>query len=477
MSLISFAFAKSQRAEAGDWSQQELGEIYRVLRLLQQSGLSIEIDRGVTDLNEPWCVYFDPDVDDVFLHIARLSGEYLFVSDQLGLKVAAATFRAASAKFESAINNELRNNERRGGNVIAHPASQLMYSLAAIFLIVKTKSADAAATGADEIQRDAADFVKVRAILNRLQEASDNPLLVAAMISAIVLSTSSVGTLEVPDIDEQLLSGTLTDGSEHSGDATQSIDSNEHDHVTLAASEALPDVRKLAEDEAEQVAEDETGLHININAHEIGVIADYGMSGEVEIAGLEKDPAGESNTATLAIEDQSLADEALELNGSGAYSPSEQPSFQEFIVKAFQTDSYVVLDTDVTDLSEFTALAMSADADELAPILLASTSDDAGFANEVETSPEIAQRTGEISSAPVMPSDPWGGLADWAVATVKAFGDVDVFTYGQGKLLIVDADVKYMSGADLAFVSADVSDGGSIALIGGRDVINAHYAA
>lgn len=205
MSLLFFSPRSAQPAPSntGDWRQQELAEIYRVLHLLQQNGLGVDLDRGVTDRNEPWAVFFDPTGDDVFLHLARLSGEYIMVSEPLNVKVKARNFRQAVDQFEAAISGKLQQNRERPGNVVSHPAAQLLFSLVAVFLVVKSKAAQAHeadddASGFDDVSHS--QLAKIRAVLTRLQESVDNPVLMAAMVGAIVVTVGVVRE----DFDKQL---------------------------------------------------------------------------------------------------------------------------------------------------------------------------------------------------------------------------------------------------------------------------------
>ncbi|MFN3253746.1 hypothetical protein [Roseibium album] len=66
----------------GDWTNQELADLYRVESLLVQAGIKMSTGRGVTDENDPWFVFCRED-GDVFVHLARADGRYLL--DSLGL--------------------------------------------------------------------------------------------------------------------------------------------------------------------------------------------------------------------------------------------------------------------------------------------------------------------------------------------------------------------------------------------------------
>jgi len=74
------SFFRPQRV-AGDWSQQELAEFYRVEAALVNSGISICTDRGLSDEGDPWFVFCRQDNDEVIVHFARIDGEYVIVSN------------------------------------------------------------------------------------------------------------------------------------------------------------------------------------------------------------------------------------------------------------------------------------------------------------------------------------------------------------------------------------------------------------
>lgn len=66
----------------GDWTNQELADLYRVESLLVQAGIKMSTGRGVTDENDPWFVFCRED-GDVFVHLARADGRYLLDSPGL----------------------------------------------------------------------------------------------------------------------------------------------------------------------------------------------------------------------------------------------------------------------------------------------------------------------------------------------------------------------------------------------------------
>jgi hypothetical protein len=65
-----------------DWTNQELASIYRVKHLLDAAQIPTELDRGLSDEGEPWCVFCTLEAD-VFIHLSRIDGLYWLDSPKL----------------------------------------------------------------------------------------------------------------------------------------------------------------------------------------------------------------------------------------------------------------------------------------------------------------------------------------------------------------------------------------------------------
>src|SRR5580704_11674589 len=59
-----------------EWSDQELSELRHVERVLQLADLAIEINCGLSDEGDPWCVISRRGSDKVLAHFARIDGTY-----------------------------------------------------------------------------------------------------------------------------------------------------------------------------------------------------------------------------------------------------------------------------------------------------------------------------------------------------------------------------------------------------------------
>lgn len=149
---------------SGDWTNQELADLYRVEALLVQAGMRLESDRGVTDEDEPWFVFCSQD-GDVFVHLARIDGRYLLDSPGLGAPLQGDDFNALVDMFvrhQAAIapsGNVVRFRPGSGkdGVVRLHPAMMMAALIWTLYLasdhFVGTAEA-AEAVGGDQLGPD-----------------------------------------------------------------------------------------------------------------------------------------------------------------------------------------------------------------------------------------------------------------------------------------------------------------------------------
>lgn len=143
--VISF-FQRQQRPSAfyADWTQQELAEFYRVESALIRAGIRVGTDRGLSDENEPWFIFYRSDDGEVVIHFARIDGEYIIAGP-------AYEEIARGLDFSSLVRNMVERHplirrQERGNNVSIHPAALLIAVVGTAFF--KTGEARAAETGA-----------------------------------------------------------------------------------------------------------------------------------------------------------------------------------------------------------------------------------------------------------------------------------------------------------------------------------------
>lgn len=118
---------------SSDWSQQELAEFYRVESALLQAGIQLDSERGLTDEGDPWFVFCRADNGEVFIHFARIDGEYLIDGAAYGRSVRGRNFQALVRELMSTDAVALARSRPRGSNVFMHPAALLIALVGASF--------------------------------------------------------------------------------------------------------------------------------------------------------------------------------------------------------------------------------------------------------------------------------------------------------------------------------------------------------
>lgn len=143
--VLSF-FQRSPRFTPAptDWSQQELAEFYRVEAALIRAGIRVGTDRGLSDENEPWFVFYRTDDGEVVIHFARIDGEYLIAGP--AYEEIARGFDFSSLVRNMVARHPLIRRSDRGDNISIHPAALLVAVVGTAFF--KTGEARAAETGA-----------------------------------------------------------------------------------------------------------------------------------------------------------------------------------------------------------------------------------------------------------------------------------------------------------------------------------------
>lgn len=142
--VLSF-FQRSPRyaPQPADWSQQELAEFYRVESALLRAGIRVGTDRGLSDENEPWFIFYRSDDGEVVLHFARIDGEYLIAGP-------AYEEIARGLDFSTLVRNmvarhPLIRRSDNNSNLSIHPAALLVAVVGTAFF--KTGEARAAESG------------------------------------------------------------------------------------------------------------------------------------------------------------------------------------------------------------------------------------------------------------------------------------------------------------------------------------------
>lgn len=200
MRVLSFAsFAKPKATtRAEDWSQQDLADFYRAHRLLSETGAAIGLDRGLSDIGEPWLVFYDTNSFDVFMHIARIEGRSVLVCEALSIKLKAGSVSDLVAQLEETLKDHLAVRSERQKNVVLHPAARIIMAISAVFLLSKLEGNSGAEAKEDAPENspvssenakkpnDAVLVARVQTALSRLFDAADSPRAVASMAGAIL---------------------------------------------------------------------------------------------------------------------------------------------------------------------------------------------------------------------------------------------------------------------------------------------------
>ena len=115
------------------WSQPELAEFYRVESALLQAGVRLETEIGVSDEGDPWFAFCRQDTGEVFVHFARIDGEYLIDGASMGHVARHHDFKALVRELIASELITMARPKPRGSNVFMHPAALLIALVGAAF--------------------------------------------------------------------------------------------------------------------------------------------------------------------------------------------------------------------------------------------------------------------------------------------------------------------------------------------------------
>lgn len=118
------------------WQNQDLAELYRVRDRLCASGLSVEVEGGVSDEGDPWFVYQQAGTDMVVVHIARIDTHIHVVNCITGTTYTGSTFREVSDRMLDDAPVVLGARVRRASNVVMHPSAFLTAFVAAALMLL-----------------------------------------------------------------------------------------------------------------------------------------------------------------------------------------------------------------------------------------------------------------------------------------------------------------------------------------------------
>lgn len=126
-----------------DWNNQELADLYRVKRMLDAAGITIEVDRGISDEGDPWFLFLNAQ-GEVFIHLCRLDGLYILDSPNICEPLRGHDFNALINGFSNravahsagagAASDHRVVRLERNGKVFLHPSALLAALVWTLFI-------------------------------------------------------------------------------------------------------------------------------------------------------------------------------------------------------------------------------------------------------------------------------------------------------------------------------------------------------
>lgn len=139
---------------APGWENEERALLARVERLISASGLAVEIEEGVSEDGDPWCVICNAVSGEVVIHIARIDGRYLLDATALARPIEGRSLTDCANRFlESA--RLVAPAANAGATLWIHPGALLAGVYMTILLFVQMHSEKAAFIEAEIFGEDA----------------------------------------------------------------------------------------------------------------------------------------------------------------------------------------------------------------------------------------------------------------------------------------------------------------------------------
>lgn len=237
-----------------DWSQQELAEFYRVENALIQAGMRIETDRGVTDDGEPWFAFCRVDDGEVFIHFARINGQYIIASSAYEGVIKGWDFASLVRELIARHPLVQMGPARRPSNIFMHPAALLIAVVGTAFFKTGEAKADdgsdSPSDGGRRLMLPASGGVSVKgaAATSITVEAQQTLTLVAsAMAAAAAFHAPQATSGERVLADRLIFSGETSSGASVQATADASFTAQGGASHSLAESAtALPVADEVA---------------------------------------------------------------------------------------------------------------------------------------------------------------------------------------------------------------------------------------
>ncbi len=113
------------------WTNDERAQFARIERLLEDAGFGVDVEHGLSDEGEPWCVFCSRITGDVVIHVACIDGRFMFDSSTLPRPIEGASFTRCAERFFEDVSLPMPLAQRRD-RVLLHPSALL----ASLFITV-----------------------------------------------------------------------------------------------------------------------------------------------------------------------------------------------------------------------------------------------------------------------------------------------------------------------------------------------------
>jgi hypothetical protein len=177
----------------GDWSAQEIAEFYRVEAALVQAGVSVIVDRGISDEGDPWFVFCRAADHEVIVHFARIAGQYIIATEAMGQTSTGKDFRRLLTEFVSRNPSLLPLSSGGGAKLFLHPAALLAAVVAtALYYMSGTEAIAHSIDATTAVHHFADDQIgqSHSGLDADLDRKSQHQQLAAAVVAMIALATA-----------------------------------------------------------------------------------------------------------------------------------------------------------------------------------------------------------------------------------------------------------------------------------------------
>jgi hypothetical protein len=398
--VVSFV---RRQSTAVDWTRDELAELYRIEHALTQSGLTLEVERGVTDEGDPWFAFCRPD-GEVLIHLARYDGLYRLHSPALLSPLIGRSFSELTKAFSRQVPLQLTLQRDTGPRVFVHPAAMLAVVIGTIFVASNELAFSPQTVDSGKKLDDASEAASAHNMKALLQstvqlyienffswlrdgaifQQSAHLTVISTVVAFIVGSDTATDTDQARDAVTHAKSAAEGDGAwlaalGSASDATHRAATTDGSAEHSAASHQL-DVALVGVDDSEEIQQLTAAMHYTRSE----AISNYG-------AGPESNKT--SDAATDMVQDVALSD------------PLTTNAASEFNTGAgLQSDTTIFLSTAIIGETPVTA-SSSGQSDKL-DVVLSGTNQSIDLGDSTAVHELVLSGDGEFYVSGITASDP-----------------------------------------------------------------------